>query len=363
MIITAGRQEVQAAITQAAQGLPAHPANPVHAGMLISASPSGIALTAGDGDVIFTAQLDVIPEVPGKVILPGRMLADISGYFTGEEVSIDCSGSRAEIISGRSRFSLSLAPGDQYPSWDIPGETGLITVDAQSFAAAVKQVSPAASRTSAVLRTIRLTPGDGKLFLAATNHSALGVTSLGEGVPDYPPALVPVSVMERFARVIPEGDLSLGWDDSLISMSVPGLQVISRQVQGKYLEWQKITAQEPGLSATVNVKEMAKAVRMASLVAGDDRIEFCFAGGGMMTVRAQGSSGSSQEEIPSGYEGDAALFLLGAQLVLEGLAGCPGETVQLKFTEPRKAVYFRDGTYVWMVQPRRELKEETDGKP
>lgn len=95
LIITADRRELVQAIQKASVGLPSRPAKPVLAGILIRSLAKAdraddvIRLTASDSDMTFTAECKADIHTGGEVLLPGRMLTEVSKYFTGSEVTVD----------------------------------------------------------------------------------------------------------------------------------------------------------------------------------------------------------------------------------------------------------------------------------
>lgn len=357
MRFTADRKELTAAVQRASQGLSSRPQNPVHAGILVDAG-SGVDFTAGDGDTEFTAGLDCDTDVTetGSAILPGKMLAEIMKYFTGDTVTIAVNEDTAEITAGKSAFTLAAQDGSKYPSWSSP-PAPVLKLDGGEFSSAVQKVAPAASKADMVLGTVCLSAMERKLFITCTDRRCLGIVSLepsrwlqgefGEQV------LVPVSVMERFARIAPEGTVSLGWDDRLVALSTAGTQVVSRQVAGKYFGWLP-GLRDPGEWVMADTDELTRAVRMAALAAGDESgITFTF-GKDDLTVSAQGQA-QSASRVTTGYQGDTMSFLLGADMIIHGLAGC-GSVVQMAFAvKPRPVLAMRSGGLRWIVQPRREL--------
>ena len=119
LAFSADRKPLAEAIIRASQGLSNRPQNPVHAGMLITSTGTEILhLTASDGDVTFTASCDADITGNGSCILPGRMLAEISRYFTGDAVIFEEKDTTAEITTGKSSFTLSSSDAEKFPSWE-----------------------------------------------------------------------------------------------------------------------------------------------------------------------------------------------------------------------------------------------------
>lgn len=368
---SANRESLAEAISRASQGLAGNPPQPVYAGMLFSGEKGGITITASDGDMTFSAKTEAEVHSAGMMQLPGKMISEISRYFTGKIITVDYQdGGTAEITAGRAKFTLSADSGKKYPKWqDLPEMIG--SIDAEEFAAAVRRVAPAASKSHPVMRSIFLSMTDGKLYIVATDSSRMGVMAPSFTIPqkfhddreisgDYPPssALVPSPVMERFAKAAADEDyVRLGWNDKMIGFSTPGLQVTSRLNSGTFPKnWKKILESAPENWVTFSGENLTRVVKMAMLAADEGRIDLIFDGSDLhVTASQQGRTFS--DYIDTDYTGPEIILLLGGQVLLDGLAGCRGET-KIAFTTPGKPVFLRSGDYQYMCQPRRDMKEE-----
>lgn len=356
---SADRRHLADAIAKASAGLSSHPSNPVYAGMLLrSLVPEGIELVSSDAEVVFAAECPAQVHSEGTVILPGRMLSEISRYWTGDSVAVEHEGTTAKIMASRSQFILSASDGDKYPQW-TESPVSIAEVDAAAFSDAIRRISPASGKTipGKAYGAVYLSPGQGRLNMVCTDGSSMGVM----GIPfdchaeDFPPsAKAPVPVLERFARLA-EGKVTLGWSEgNLISADYPGLKVLSRQVSGEFPKWENVFRSAPDDWVTADTAELSRLVKTAQLAAPDDRIGMTFDQNDLH-VTAKGQEGKASGYTETDYEGDAISFLFGGERVLGALRGC-GDKVQIAFTAPDRAVYFRSEGLTFLVQPRRDLE-------
>ena len=351
LIISADRRELADAISRAAAGLSPRPQQPVQAGMLLRGADGTLELTCSDGQVSFTSQIEAAIHTGGSVILPGKMLAEVSRYWTGQEiVLIHEDKGVAEIVFARSRFSLPATPGEKYPQW-LPAPEALLELDAEAFSRAVRSIIPAASTTFPVLQSIYLIPGR-ELKMICASRECMGIVNLPGFPGDIPshvePVLVPVKVMERFARIAGEGTVSLGWSGKLISMAADGLQVVTPLIEGSFADWEKIAKLIPVGTVTANTAELANAVKMAMLA--DERVSLEFTEGEIL-VSSLGEDGRAGSSVPLEEEDikDPVTFAFGGDMLLDALAGC-GEKAGFSWN---RAVFVQDGNFIYSVQPRR----------
>lgn len=370
---TADRIELGNAIARAAQGLPSRPVQPVYAGMLLRAGKHShgdwVDVTASDGDVTFTADAgsaDV--SDPGSFILPGKVITDVFKYLPGKKVTLAFTGADVLIEAGRSMYRFPAVEGDKYPVWDVDTKY-LGSVDGAEFADTVRFVTPAASKSDSrpTLRTVALSLAQDELTMVATDSYRMAIASpqwhsflLEEDPPEQ--VLIPSWVMDRFARVC-DDEVTLGWDGARVVLGTQGLKVVARQIAGKYLDWRKVLdkREQADLQTEADVLELIRAVKAASLVAGEDRgIRLEFSQDGHIHIRARGGKGSCDEMIGTGYCGDTVSFIIGSQMILDGLAGCD-EEVQFSFSSsPLAPVFMEDGGYRYFMQPRADIEEPGD---
>jgi DNA polymerase III subunit beta len=130
------------------RSLPARPPVPVLGGVLIEAAsgPDGDRLLVSGFDYETSARVELDATIgdPGRVLVSGRLLADITRALPSKPVDVIVDGSRATINCGSSRFSLPTMPVEDYPQ--LPAMPQLAgTVPADRLAEAVGQVAVAAS--------------------------------------------------------------------------------------------------------------------------------------------------------------------------------------------------------------------------
>ncbi|HEY1966711.1 MAG TPA: DNA polymerase III subunit beta, partial [Pseudonocardia sp.] len=149
-----------------ARSLPARPPVPVLGGVLLEANTgadAGQALTISGYDYEVSARVAVDAQINSgehegnRVLVSGRLLADITKSLPPHPVDVVVDGSRATITCGSARFSLPTMPVEDYPKLpEMPQLAGSVRPDV--FAEAVSQVAVAAGKddTLPMLTGIRL---------------------------------------------------------------------------------------------------------------------------------------------------------------------------------------------------------------
>ena len=207
------------AVTWVARGLPARPPVPVLAGVLIEADDEG-SLTLSAFDYEVSAKVTVPADVAeaGRVLVLGRLLADISRNLPNKPIDVVADGNKVQVTCGSSRFSLLMMPVDDYPTLpSAPESTG--TIQGDVFTQAVAQVAIAADRgdTLPILTGVRMEIEGDKITLLATDRYRLAMRELtwkptASDIAQV--ALIPARTLSDTAKALGASgsvDMALGW--------------------------------------------------------------------------------------------------------------------------------------------------------
>ena len=202
------REALAEALAWVARALPTRPVVPVLSGLRLDAGP-GLTLSCFDYEVAATAQIEADVLEPGTVIVPGRLLTEITRSLPALAVDIATDADGVSVTCGSAEFTLVALSAEEYPALPVPPAVAG-TVDGGLLGAAIGQVVPAASRddTLPMLTGVCLDIEDGTLTLAATDRYRLAVRDLSwEPVRDglRAVALVPARTLADAARAMTPG--------------------------------------------------------------------------------------------------------------------------------------------------------------
>lgn len=357
MKLAASREQFTDAVVQAAHGVPSRPAQPLHAGILLTAGDK-TTLVSGDGDVLFTVSLDAETANPGEVVLPGVLLSQMVKYLTGPQVTLETDGGRVLLSAGRTSFTLAAVEGRLYPSWKKLPELA-VTVDAAELKAAVAMTVKAASEVHPVMSAVAVSVREGTLWLAATDEWCLAACGMTAAVTcDHfdVQALVAAPVLKRLSPALGGEVVRAGWDDTVLTLAWQQVSVTTRQMAGVFRPWRQMLPGEGLAWVSTDARELTRAVRMALLTEPAGGTVGMRLTGDAIIITGLGERGSCGEQVEAVYAGPEMTLLLGGRMLLEGIAGC-GDAVQMAATGELRPLYLRGDAhpgFTWLIQPRRE---------
>ena len=339
----ANRDVFSDAVSFAVRLLPQRTTLPILSGVLIETTDSGLTLSSFDYEV--SARIDVDAEVqePGRVLVSGRLLADIANRLPSVPVEVSTQDNRVLVSAGTARFTLLSMPVAEYPSLPVVGEpTGVIP--SGTFSGAIAQVVVAASRddVTPVITGVQLEAGASSISLTATDRYRVAVRELpwhAEGA-EGTSALVPARTLQEVGRTFggaAGGDVSIGitrgGDRELIAFSANRRTVTSLLIKGNFPPVKRLFPDTTEHFAIIGTAELIEATRRVQLVLEREAaLRYSFSSEGLQLEAAGSEQAQASEQLDAVLTGDDVVVSLKPQFLLDGLAGVHTEFVRISFT-------------------------------
>jgi DNA polymerase-3 subunit beta len=341
----ANRDVFSEAVSFAVKLLPQRTTLPILSGVLIEATETGLILSSFDYEV--SAQTEIAAEVEetGKVLVSGRLLAEIASRLPNAPVRFSTENSRIKVSCGSANFTLLSMPVEEYPSIpEVSTQSGL--VPAEEFAAAVAQVAVAASRddVTPVITGVQLEVTENSLSLVATDRYRVAVREIdwdsgsntAEGTIT---ALVPARTLQEVGKTFGHsGTISVSITNSddreLIAFTANKKTVTSLLIKGNFPPVRRLFPSNIDNYAVMNTADLIEATRRVQLVLEREAaLRFTFATDGV-TLEAVGSEqAQASETIDAILSGTETVVSLKPQFLLDGLSAVHSEFVRISFTK------------------------------
>ncbi len=334
------------AVAWTARGLPTRPVVPVTAGLMLAVNDGELTVSGFDFEVLNRIQVPVTDKSAGRVLVSGRLLAEIARALPPKDVRAAVEGNRLAVRCGSVRFNLPLMQVDDYPVVpELPAPSG--TVRGDVFATAVSQVTAAASRdeTLPMLTGVRMEIGADRLTFAATDRYRLSERY----VPWTPTGTVPSGSLIIPAKTLAEAAKSLGSasevvlsmgdvaDAGFLGFSAAGRQTLTRLLDGEFVKFASLWPTEVTTTAEVEVGPFVEAVKRVSLVAQRFApVRLAFVEGGVQLSAEAEDESSAEEELEVGVTGEPLTIGFNAGYLLDGLTAVTTPRATLSFTTPTR---------------------------
>ena len=344
MKLRVAREDLADAVAWVAKSLPSRPPVPVLGGILLELTGDTLVVAGFDYEVSTRAEVAVDNTGDDdRVLVSGRLLAEITRSLPAKPVDISTDGSRVTIAGGSAKFTLPTMPVDDYPPLpDMPDASG--TVEAAAFAEAVVQTAVAAGRddTLPMLTGVRVEIEGDRLTLAATDRFRLAVRELS-WIPDKAEfstaVLVPARTLADAARTLAGagGTVVVGLGDGLLGLQAGGRRTTVRLLDVEFVKYRSLLPTSHTTTVDVPVGEFGEAIKRVALVTDRGHHLRMQITDGLLTLTAGGDDeGRAEEALQVEADGAELLIAFNPTYLLDGLGVVRSDTVRLAFTTPSR---------------------------
>ena len=332
------------AVSFAVKLLPQRTTLPILSGVLIETTSDGLTLSSFDYEVSARTEIAAQIDEPGKILVSGRLLADIANRLPNAPVTFATEDGRIAVSCGSAKFTLLSMPVEEYPTLpQVSENSGLIK--AEDFSQAIAQVAVAASRddVTPVITGVQLEVSENAISLVATDRYRVAVREIewdsGTSGFETATALVPARTLIEIGKTFGHsGTVSVAItsadDRELIAFQADKKTVTSLLIKGNFPPVRRLFPETVDNYAVVNTAELVEAVRRVSLVLEREAaLRFSFTIDGV-TLEAIGSEqAQASESIDAFLTGVDTVVSLKPQFLLDGLSSVHSEFVRISFTK------------------------------
>ncbi|PZG22354.1 DNA polymerase III subunit beta [Nonomuraea aridisoli] len=346
MKIRVNRDVLADAVAWAARVLPSRPVVPVLSGLLLEAGDE-LTLSAFDYDVSARAAVDADVAEEGRVLIPGRLLAEISRSLPDDDVEIVTDGQEAVLTCGSAEFGLITMPVEDFPT--LPAMPPVVgAVGGGVFASAVGQVAPAASRddTLPMLTGIRIDIEGESVAMAATDRYRIAARDFTwrPAAPDVAvSAMVPAKVLVEVAKSLRGGEVAVAMGDGVAGFESVGRSTTVRLLDEQFIDYRSRLTSDWSIRADVAVAPFVGAIKRVALVAErNTAIRLSFSQGQVLIQAGGGDVGRGAETVPCELRGDDIQIAFQSQFLLDGLTGIETELARINLESPTRPALIQD---------------------
>jgi DNA polymerase III subunit beta len=358
------------AVAWSARTLPTRPTLPMLAGLLLNADATGLSFSSYDYDVSSQVTVEAAVDEAGKVLVSGRLLADIAKSLPSDTVTLTTDGNRVDIKCGRASFTLPTLPVDEYPQLpQLPAGGGSVT--GASFAAAVAQVAIAAGRDESLpmLTGVQLEFDGSSLTLAATDRYRLAVRDI-EWAPDDAKvstnAIVPWRALSDTAKAL-AGVTSVriafggAGAEHLLGFEGDGRRTTTGLLDATFPDYKRLLPSESNTLVTFDTTELADALKRVALVAERHApVRLAVHTDDITLSAGTGDEATAEESIEARITGEPLEIAFNPAYLLDGLSAVGTPLAQLAFTASTRPAVLAPATddgartdYKYLLMPIR----------
>ena len=373
MKFTVDQQSLTDGVNWVSRSLSSRPIKTELLGIKIDATGDEVLLSGSDLETSSKSSFKADILEKGAVLVPGKLLAEISRSLPNKPITIALDGSRVLVTSGSAKFTLPTLSLSEYPNLpELPETTGSVASD--TFATAVAQVAIAAGRDDSLptLTGVHVEINEETITLAATDRYRLAVREFtwNPATPGFSTsALMRARTLADAAKsLVGTKNVSLSFapttsHDRLAGFSGDGKSMTSRMLDGTFPPYRHLLPQEVTSTALIEVATLLDSVRRVALVTDKTvPLRLDFNNNTLSLEAGAGEEAQATEAIEILLTGEPISIAFNPVFLADGLSAVGTKYVQISFTGPNKPAILmgksdKDGAlvenYRYLLMPMR----------
>jgi len=341
--LTTQREELVSKLSVVSRAVSTRAATQSLSGILLTATEAGVVLSATDLEMGLQTGLQAEVAGEGSVLLPGRLLAEVSRSLGDATVEIELREAErdVEIRSGGSSFHLRVLPAEDFPKF--PDERGEpLKIPAAALASTVDLVARAASRDDMrpVLTGVLVTAAGSEMTMVATDSYRLAVkrTELEGGIGGELEANIPARALRELGRILStEGveEVSVALLPNQAVFKAGAITLNTRLIDGQFPNFRQLLPESYEHDVRLPRSEFLDVTRRVSQLAQRNApLRLSFAPGELTVAAETPDVGDAEETMPAAFEGEPLEIGFNPEFLKEGIESVEGDEVVLRLISP-----------------------------
>ena len=368
MKITVKKSEICEAVSNVQRAVSSKSNLAALEGILIKTKNGRLCLSGYDMELGIITDIEAQTEEPGSIILNARLFGDILRRLPEETVKIETDDKfMTNIFSGLSEFSILGINAEEFPEMPEVNEETNITLEAEMLKNMINGVIYAVALDDAkpVQKGVLFEITSQKLKLIAVDGYRLAIRSepIKDGGDDVK-FVVPGKTLNEMIKLVSEDEnnIEIKLGRRHIIFKIKNFTVISRLLDGDFLDYRSAVSFEHSSEVTVNTGNLFSSVERISLLI-TDKLKSpvrCTFEDDTVKLRCTTAVGKAFDTLPCETNGERLEIGFNNRYFLDALKACEGDKIKIQLngpTAPIKIVPLEGESFLYLVLPVR-LKTE-----
>jgi DNA polymerase-3 subunit beta len=320
---------------------------PILSMILLRVHGNQLTMTSTDMELEMIATLPVTVEEEGKTTVSARKFLDICRALpSNATISFNAKDNKAMVKAGKSRFSLSTLPSDDFPDSEganyvdeisLPQSALKSLFDETSFAMASQDVRY-------YLNGLLLEREDNVLRAVATDghRLALGSIVTASNVTEKNSIIIPRKAILELGRLLSDTDemVTVAFSNQQIKVELPDLHFTSKLIDGQFPNYQRVLPLGGDKEVIAERDQLKQALSRASILSSDKHrsVRINLEDSVFKATVINQEQESAEEEIAIEYKGAPLEIAFNNAYLLDLLNAIPDDKVKMLFSDENSSV-------------------------
>jgi len=344
---------------------------PILSNVKLEGRSGALSLNATDMD------LDIVESVAADVVRPGATTAPAHTFYEivrklpdGSQVEIEFNADDSQLTlrSGRSKFSLSCLPVEDFPvlsGGDLPFSFTLAAAELKTLIDRTRfAISTEETRyylNGIYLHATNAGGGDVMRAVATDGHRlARAEITLPSGAAGMPGIIIPRKTVAEVRKLIDETEceITVSLSETKLKFAFGDAVLTSKLIDGTFPDYERVIPDGNDKILEVDCKSFAQAVDRVSAISTEKSraIKLSLEKGTAILSASSPENGSAVEEIEANYDSTPLEIGFNSRYLMDILAQVEGETALFAMADAASPTVVRevaDSGAVYVLMPMR----------
>ncbi|NRY60968.1 DNA polymerase III subunit beta [Clostridium beijerinckii] len=339
MIFTCEKQKILEGISIVQKAITGKSTMPILEGIYINANNSTITLIGSDMDVSIQTLVDATIMEEGSIVIDAKIFGEIIRKLPNSTIRIETMENQLiKITCEKSIFDVVYMNTNEFPELPEINENLKISVNQNILKNMIKGTSFAIAQdeTRPILQGILFEVRNKNLNLVALDGYRLAIKSEFLDTDIDIEVVIPGKTLNEVSKILEDIDeiVDITFTNNHILFNLKRTKIISRLLEGKFINYKSLLPQEHKLSVNVNRQELQNAIERASLMAKDGNTNLIKLDlhQDNLVITSNSQLGKVRDEISIKLQGDEIEIAFNSKYLLDVLKNMEDNEVVMKMT-------------------------------
>lgn len=340
---------------------------PILSNVMLVLEGSQLSITGTDLEVelIGRVQLDKAPEMGGEITVPARKLADICKSLPeGSDIQFIYDDQKVVVKSGRSRFTLSTLPTNEFPSVENGPKTQEFSIkqgdlkrliDRTSFAMAQQDVRYYLNGMLWEIQT-------GQLRVVATDGHRLAVCTLAADIQsaEKSQVILPRKGVIELARLMTSANeaVHIVLGSNHIRTTTTDFTFTSKLVDGKFPDYDRVLPKSTTKTIFGSRADLRQAFSRAAILSNEKYrgVRLMLSNNSIQMIANNPEQEEAEEIVTVDYQGESLEIGFNVSYLLDVLGVLEGDKIKISLSDANSSALLEESEEsdsMYVVMPMR----------
>ncbi|MGL4572730.1 MAG: DNA polymerase III subunit beta [Clostridium sp.] len=339
MIFICEKQKLQEGISIVQKAITGKSTMSVLEGIYINATKDGLTLIGSDMDVSIETKVDADVMEEGKIVIDAKIFGEIIRKLPSSEIKIETlENDTVQITCEKSVFNVVYMNADEFPELPKLNQDMKVEVPQNILKNMIKSTSFAIAQdeTRPILQGVLFEVKDKNLNLVALDGYRLAIRNEYLDSDMTIEKVIPGKTLNEVSKILEDiNDLvEINFTNNHILFNLNKTRIISRLLEGKFVNYKSLLPQEHKLTVTVKKQDLQNGIERASLMAkdGNNNLIKLEIQDEAVIITSNSQLGKVREEVGINLQGEKIQIAFNSRYLIDVLKNFEEDEVILEMT-------------------------------